>query len=179
MHTVLKQAIASLFLVFFCAFILGCASPPTIESIKAPDYSGEPKRLFVLSVVETDFGKGFSSAFHKKLIEIASNCGATLEISQVSPLELNSNVHLERMKNFNPDSVLAIARAGGTKDEYGRVMNVQYNVRLHDYPSEKIVWRAIFNNISPADGGERFAIMLTNKMREDQIFRSSCPVTKS
>ena len=112
----------------------------------------------------------------------ASRAGATAQLSMISSLELDDNVHLRRAKAFNADTVLSIRRNGGTKSQYGNIINVIYDSRLWDTGTNKVVWRSsaqFVRGLTPLpDRGQQLAIDITNKMKEDGIFRS-CAVVKN
>jgi hypothetical protein len=112
------------------------------------------------------------------MIPIAKECGAAIQIESISALQLDESIYDKKIKAFNPDSFLSVRRAGGTVSQNGGIILVIYDVKLTDMPSNKVVWRA---NIrfprginSIAERGEALAVDLTNKMKDDQIFRS-CP----
>lgn len=163
----------------FIAALAACVAPTTIVSNKAPDYAGEPKRIFVLTDVGTEFGEEYFESFRAKLITIAKDCGATLGISKISYLELDGRVHLNRVKQFNPDIVLYIRRRGGTT-RGGAIFHVVYDVRLIEYQSNQTVWRASADfhrggvGTAITERGQALAMGLTDKMKEDQIIFRSC-----
>jgi len=169
--------------IIVLSFVIGACAPATrVQSNKAQDYTSEPKRVFVLTDVGSDFGDEYAQAFQERLVGIARDCGAVIEVSRINPLELDNSARTARMKDFNPDVVLSIFRAGGTRNQSG-LFHVIYDVRLQDVQSKKMVWRANFNFyrggglIPVADRGRALAVDITNKMKEDGIVRS-CPVIK-
>ena len=172
-------------LTFISVLVSACFVAPTrIASNKSENYTSEPKRIFVLTDVGTEFGKDFSDSFQRKLTAIAKDCGAALELTRISSLELDENIHLNKMKAFNADTLLRVKRNGGTADQYGTLLHVIYDVRLVDAPSNKTVWRANIDfhrggiGIPITERGEVLAVDITNKMKEDKIFHS-CEIIKS
>ena len=162
---------------FLCA---ACAAPSRIVSNKAADYTQEPKRLFVVTDIGTDWGMDFFNAFKARLGPIVAECGGVLEISRISSLELDENVHVRKAVAFKADSLLSIRRNGGTKDQYGGTIDVIYDSRLHDIKSNKVVWRSSTRfaraPLFPiAERGQTLAIELTNKMKTDGLWHN-CPV---
>jgi hypothetical protein len=163
--------------------VSACAPQTKIATNKAQSYSGDPKRIFVLTDIGSDFGADFGEAFRAKLTSIAAQCGAEMEVSRISSLELDENVHNIRMKKFGPEAVLSIRRNGGTKNQYGALIHVIYDVRLIDARSDKVVWRANTNfyrggtAIPLKDRAETLAIDLTNQMKTDGIFHA-CELIK-
>ena len=172
-----RVAIVALSLVLWA-----CAPATRVQSNKAQDYANEPKRVFVLTDVGSDFGDEYAQAFQERLTGIAKDCGAVLEVSRVSSLELDNSARTTRMNEFKPDVVLSIFRAGGTRNQYG-LFHVIYDARLQDVESKKLVWRANFSFhrggglIPIADRGRALAVDITNRMKQDGIVRS-CPVIK-
>lgn len=158
-----------------------CAAPTKIESNKSASYTGEPQRIFVLAEAVDEWGNGFVSGFEKQLVEVLRQCGATVQLSRIGKLDLNDKARAEEMRRFNPDAVLSLRRNGGTKSQYGNVLNVIFDARLLDVKSNSNVWRSSStvvrgsSAIDVAERGETFAVELTNKLKQDQIFRS-CPI---
>lgn len=161
--------------------VSACVNPTKITSNKAPGYSKELKRLFVITDIGAEYGAVYADTFGSKLQAIAKDCGVELEISRVVPLELDSSKHVTRMKAFNPDAVLHIRRNGGTKDQYGNLFHVIYDSRLIDMPGNKAVWRSSTGfwrggtAIPIAERGEALAVDLTNKMKQDGLL-GACKV---
>jgi hypothetical protein len=157
-----------------------CAAPSRIVSNKAADYQKEPKRLFVVTDIGTDWGNDFFNAFRTRLATIVRECGATMEVSRITSLELDENIHLRRATAFKADSILSVRRNGGTKDQYGGLIEVIYDSRLVDMQTTKVAWRSNTRfaraPLFPlAERGQTLAVELTNKMKIDGIFHS-CPV---
>jgi len=103
-----------------------------------------------------------------------------MEISYISSLVLDENVYANKMKAYKSDSLLSIKRAGGTRSAEGVLIQVNYDVKLIDVPTNKTVWRAateVYRGMMVPDveRGQSFAVVLTNRMKTDKIF-SSCPL---
>lgn len=179
----LPQTLGSWVGVLLGAVLLGaCVTPSKIASNKADSYSKEPRRLFIITDIGSEFGNDFFGSFERRITSIAQDCGAVLQISRLSNLELDQNVHANRLKTFGADTLLTIRRNGGTRNEYG-LYHVVYDARLVDVQSNKLVWRADTNfyrgsMLTPiAERGEALAVDLTNRLKEDQVFRG-CAVIK-
>src|SRR5580765_4544364 len=154
---------------FGLLLVSACAAPTQISSNKAQDYTAQPTRLFVVTDVGSDFGNEFANSFHAKLINIASECGSAAEVSRISALELDDSTRRREIDGFKPDVFLSIRRNGGTKMSSGQLVDIQ---------SKRIVWRAAVTfyrggTIIPStDRGAALAVDITNKMKEDHIFRT-------
>ena len=165
-----------------CLLAYACAPQTKIASKKATDYSAEAKRIFVVTDVGTDFGNEFGDAFQNKLTAIAESCGAVMQVDRISSLELDEDVHLKKMKEFDANVLMSVRRNGGTKNQYG-LFQVYYDVRLVDIALNKTVYRANVDfsrgpiTIPLATRGEALAVDITNKMKEDGIVHG-CPVIK-
>jgi hypothetical protein len=166
------------------ATLAACAPSTRITSNRSTDYAGEPRRLFVISQASMDFGKEFGDAFDQGLIAIGKECGATVQVSDMTALELDQKIHLERLKAFGPDAVLMVRRSGGMRNAYGHVMSLDFDVMLGDPNTNKAVWRANVYNFARGGGltsdaarGRTLAVDMTNKMKFDQVWRS-CPLLK-
>ncbi len=164
------------------AILSGCVLPTTITSNKSPTYKTEPKQIFVITDVGSEFGDEYFNAFQKKMTSITKDCGANITMSRITPLELDESTHLKKIKEFNADSIISIKRNGGTRDQY-RLFHVIYDIKLLDVRSNKIIWRAETNfyrggTIIPLqERGEALAIDITNKMKEDKLF-NNCKIIK-
>ena len=170
-------------LIFVSVFLTACAipyAPARISSNKAPTYSKEAKRLFVMTDIGSEVRQLYADAFKKKIQVFAKQCGMELETSTLNALELDSSVHTTRMKTFNADTVLQIRRNGGTTYQ-GVLIWAIYDVKLIDLATGSTVWRAKFNFqlggdfSSEAARGEALATDLSNKMKVDGVF-GSCKV---
>lgn len=170
-----------LFVLLICGIVSGCAATTRTKTNRANDYNGQPKRLFVITDIGTDFGSQFSNAFQNKIKSIAKDCGVVVDIAYLSVLELDESRYDRQMMGFRPDTVLSIKRNGGTKSAEGVLFHVIYDSKLIDMSTKKLVWRAQTDfyrggfAIPVEERGESLAIDLTNKIKEDKIFRS-CPL---
>ncbi len=158
--------------------LTACVAPTQIASNKAQDYTAQPKRLFVVTDVGSEFGDEFANSFQTKLIAIASDCGTSAELSRISALELDDRARAREIDTFKPDSFLSVRRNGGTKLTNGAIVDVIYDVRLVDVETKRIVWRAAVTFyrggtaiVSTAERGAALAVDITNRMKEDKIFR--------
>ena len=164
------------------AWLAGCAAPPSrIQTSKAEGYSKQPKRMFVLSTAGNDWGNEFANSFESRITAIGTACGTTVQVSRINPLELDENVHANRMKAFNPDAILTVRNNGGTKSAYGALIDVIYDLSLRDVQANKLVWRANVRFVRGAtlrsltERGETLAIEITNKLKQEGLL-AGCPV---
>ena len=176
-----KTTILALSSLLLCA----CVAPTQISSNMAQDYTAQPKRLFVITDVGSDFGDAFANSFQSKLLNIAADCGSALQLSRISTLELDDSARRSEIATFKPDTFLSIRRNGGTKLQSGQIVDIIYDVRLIDIQSKRIVWRAAVTFyrggtavVSAAERGTALAVDITNKMKEDHVFRA-CEVIKT
>lgn len=174
-------------LVLPLLYVSGCVAPTEIVSTKAERILVEPKRVFLIIDIGDDFGQEFFDSFNRKMDSIVKDCGAQLSISQVKPLELDQSTHTTLMKAFRPDALLLLGKSGSVHKVYQGgtplLYNVSYDVRLFEQPANVPVWRAgvtFFRGgtvIPLKKRGEALAVEITNKMKQDKIFRS-CEVIK-
>ena len=61
--------------------IIGCAPVSRITTNKNSDYEREPRKMFVISHVGTEFGEQFGSSFQTKFVTTAKECGVEVEVS--------------------------------------------------------------------------------------------------
>ena len=174
-------------LALVCTFLAGCAPATKIASNKAAGYSFEPKRMFIFTDIGSEFGNDFATAFQTKFTSIAQDCGVAVGLSRMSKLELDENIHINRMKSFNADTLLSIRRSGGTRRDLtdSGIFHVIYDIRLMDVQSSKVVYRATSDfyrggTVIPiTERGEALAVDITNKMKEDQVLRGCAPIKTS
>jgi len=159
------------------AVAAGCAAPSHIATNKSQAYTAEPKRVFVVDAMGPDMGRDFSDGFDGRLQALMRGCGAESRVTRVSTLELDERKRIDSMRQFGPDSLMRITRTGGTKDQYGNLINAVYDVQLMDMKSNATVWRA---NVRFARGitfdmkerGGAMATEIVDKMKADGLFRS-------
>ncbi|PRC91792.1 hypothetical protein [Solimicrobium silvestre] len=171
--------------VLICGALSACVIPAQIETNKAASYTDEPKRIFVITDIGSEWGKDFANGFQQKMTSIAKVCGADSQFLFVSGLELDSVKPDAQMQAFHPDTLLSIKRVGYILDPTGKVVVTQnYDVRLLDVKTNKTVWRAnmkfsgtngeMISSLmySKSERGESLAMDMTNRMKDDKIFRS-------
>jgi hypothetical protein len=91
------RSIGYLFVSAMCALICGCAAPTRIATNKGL-LSGRRQTYVHPCPCGGWFLQRIRHAFKSKMISIAKDCGTVVEISEISPLELDKNVHMNRMK---------------------------------------------------------------------------------
>jgi hypothetical protein len=117
------------------------------------------------------------------LAEFTPHCGPYKK-SDSAQSTLDDSTRRREIDGFKPDVFLSIRRNGGTEISTGQLVDVIYDVRLVDIQSKRIVWRAAVTfyrggTIIPStDRGAALAVDITNKMKEDHIFRT-CEVIKA
>ena len=170
--------------VCLLSIVAACAPETKITTNKMPDYVGNPKRLFVFSRIEGDFGDEFTPTFNDMFVKIAKECGADAELVTTLPESSDNQDSMAKMKAFNPDTVLSITRGAGlaTRPDMLTPSSVTvartYNLQLIELPSQKTVWRAnaVFRRgsglVKGSDRGQTLAIEITDRMKSDGIFRS-------
>jgi hypothetical protein len=146
----------------------GCAPHTVIASTRVEGYSQMLSSLFVLSQVGSE-GEVSAERFEKKLTETGAACGIRIGITTMRRLDLNPDVHLERMKLFAPEHVLMLKQAGGIT---GDVHWEYYDARLLELP-KTMIWRADVrlnrDGTLFGDPGEILAIDLLRKLRDDRF----------
>ena len=89
-----------------------------------------------------EFGPVFDQTFLSKTAQFTRECGVTVQGATITGLELDQDAYLAAIRAFNPDGLLLLRRAGGTKDPYGRLIHVAFNIEFVDSKSSRTVWRA-------------------------------------
>lgn len=164
-------------LIVLSGLAAGCAPSTRLVTNKAPDYRADPKRIYVLFPAVDEFGQVFDQTFLSKTAEFTRPCGATVQGTTITGLELDQNASLAAVRAFNPDALLVLRRAGGTKDPYGRLIHVAFNIEFVDGRSSRTVWRAkadfhrggLLIPIEPR--AETFAADVTGRLKADGILK--------
>ena len=163
-----------LVLPLFCAF----ADPIKIGSVKTPLYRTEPQRLFVLADFGSQFGPEFGESFQREFLSNAKDCDLEADVSLKTPLDLDEDAHLVKLRAFKPDTVMLINRHGGQVDRNGRQLSMVYSVKLIEVKSGNTTWEAIVDfprdstSIPIAQRGRSLAIELANDMKKSQLLLS-------
>jgi hypothetical protein len=180
----IKTKLKKVILLIALGVATGRAISTPVESNKAASYPGDPKRIFVITDIGTEWGKKYADAFQQKMTEVARTCGANTHFFYLTSLELEPPKPEAQILAFHADAVLSIRRDGGVKDKFGNVKVQNYDIRLLDVKTDKLVWRARVNFsgkaiemitaliYSKADDGEALASDLTDKMKADLVFRT-------
>jgi hypothetical protein len=157
----------------------GCALSTRLTTNQARDYKGNPRRIYVVFHSVDEYGPTFDRTFIAKSSQLAKDCGAALEGTTITGLELDKNAYLVAVKAFNPDTVLVLRRAGGTKTEFGQLLYLLLNIELVDVPANRIVWRAKADfhrgsSLIPIEQrAEALATDITGRLKADGILK--CP----
>jgi hypothetical protein len=178
----MKHAKPSLLLALVALLLVACAPATKMVSNKAGNWQSQPKRLFVVTDVGSDFGDEYYKSFEEKTTSILRDCGVTAGFSRITELELDRDIHVNRVKAFGADTVLTVRRNGGTRSQ-NALFHVIYDVVLMDAPSGKIGWRARTDFyrggtavFTPAERGASLAIDITNKMKDDGLLGTCAPI---
>ncbi|WP_342050453.1 MULTISPECIES: energy transducer TonB [unclassified Cupriavidus] len=161
--------------------LAGCAPATVKQTNRATDYTGTPKRLFVIAGKGMGWGPEFSDAFQQKFSEIGSQCGIVTTFEEVSGLELDlERTIANRATQFNADTVLFIAQGGGVvMMPAGNRVSIHYSATLRDIAQRRAVWRGGFEFgrggtvITLAERGAVFAIDLSNSLKDDALMQGA------
>jgi hypothetical protein len=126
-------------MVFWIVMGTGCSATTSIMSSKAPDFRDRLTDMFVISQVGSR-EEISADLFKTELEQRARGCGIRLGVSNVSPVELDPEIHLVRMKSFGARYLLTLAAAGGTRNNR-TITQATYDARLYEGPT-RMVWRA-------------------------------------
>src|SRR6185295_10549054 len=108
-----------------CSFVTGCTSVK-VQATKDPQSVHKLGRLFVV-INHGDLGnQPYSTDLANNIRSVLSNSPPALEVSIVSPLELDERVHEDRIKQFNSDAVLVIRLTTAVLSEYGGYPTLKY-----------------------------------------------------
>jgi len=122
---------------------VGCAGRAHIESRKRADFDKKLDR--VLIVFDHDrLGRSFMEAFKKRFAAELRSRGVESRYAITSgALDVESAPSLEKQaKDFRASSILALAPAGGTVNQYGALRDAKLDGKILDVAMGKLVWRA-------------------------------------
>jgi hypothetical protein len=172
--------------VGLCLILFGCAPTAEIASNKTADYSGRPRKLFVLEVIDTyKFGgPDLLHAFQKHLDHQLRECGVEAThfsreppVAGSAPLSpTNPDVLATRaaIASARPDALLSIGEKS-YRATNGDLTEAQYLLRLKDLQSGSEVWTATVT-LAPHRGtlsaGEELAGDVVSRLKQDGILRS-------
>ena len=168
--------------LWMCGFVVlalafsGCATTHS-QSVKQADYAGHPKRVYILVLPElyNQIGADFAQGSVAKLSDAVTKCGGTVKAHVSSALELDPSGQTSEIRAFNPDVVMSMNFAGGTRDQYGGWLPARIDVRLWQPGAKQLAWR---DTSSVSAGGltpvsarvESFVKDLIQRMRTDGVF---------
>lgn len=156
-------------------FLFGCASETRFQTNKVNDYAKSIKKMQIILNIADDYGPEFLNSFQKKIISILKECGTEVQVEMLSNQERDGRLR-QRIETFKPETLLYINQ---TKRIVGSINAAEYDMKLHDLSSDKLVWRAtaLFDRwdtrlVSTNSRGSALAVDLRNQMTKDKILRS-------
>lgn len=164
-------------ILFFYLMLIGCTAPTSITSKKDPAFDRKIERLFVVSFLSAAFGDSFAKYFEGSMISFFSSMPKTLNVEFLTVLELDLDLSIYdmKMKQFKPDTVMIVRAVGGTKNEFGQIIDTNIDISLFEPESEKIrklIWRAkvFFTPLGGEKGNANVLAMgIINKLVEDGL----------
>jgi S1-C subfamily serine protease len=168
------------------ATLVGACTPSTrIAAVKATDYTAQPKRLFVVAVLDgsvtSDNRRDFSEALQRSI----HACGVAVEVFLKSPLSFD-DVEAQHRLAFQPDTVLIVRPLSRATNGYGAVIGTVHLAELSvaaapELPGApaKVVWKAEIGMglvyVNHEVIGETLAQDLANRMKGDGLFPGCRP----
>ena len=143
MNAALKLNLAGLAAVGL--LVAGCTSV-TIKATRDPHAVHRVERLFVVINHGDLSHESYSQQLAASLASLLSNPPPVIEISVVSPLELDEKIHDRQLQQFKPDAVLVIRLTTAVVSEYGGYPTLQYDASLFDPKTERRLWRGSVNS---------------------------------
>jgi hypothetical protein len=150
------------FRIALIALLLSIVSSCTSISVKSnKDASASRKinRLFVI----VNHGEVNDQKYSNELIQSLKNCLSNspvqLEFSVMTPLDLNPEMHQEKVRAFDAEAVLVISVSTYVINEFGGYPTILYDASLFDPEQKKRLWRGAINN----SGG---TALMKRRMRE-------------
>lgn len=181
--------------IFLAAVCAGCSASTQIETNKAADYIGQPKRLFVVEAMGHQI-RGSIASFQATFSQAMSKCGVAVEFADVpatsSPLALDNKETIaekallnQKAAKFKPDSILSLAETSYTQHtntnlNLTSISAMTYLITLSDVVTKRNVWKAeVKVNVNLSfDPGPQFATDIASRMTQDGVLRSCAPTAK-
>ena len=153
----------------------------TIEHVKAQDYGGNPKRIFVFNELDTHFDRRAADGFGPAIQAELARCGVASAAYRRNSMQLDSEAKLRAaMLDFKPDAVLDMRQSDRHSFD-GDVRAGTYVLTLRDLSQKRDVWKAsmILGSgsrlfVSRAPAGAEFAAGIVGQLSRDGVL-ASCP----
>jgi PBP1b-binding outer membrane lipoprotein LpoB len=147
MNAIFISAIKFASILATSIIIAGCASSNTkvesrIQVAKVPDFS---KMFIAFNVESRFFNKDIASGLQQSLLTSLASCGVVAEVYVKDPLDLKpQQTFIDKMKVFNPDSLLSVVRTGGNVviGQGGNNAKFDVTLRLYKTNPRQEVWTA-------------------------------------
>lgn len=164
------------------AFALAaCVRVSVGEHVKAQDYNGDPKRMFVSNALDTRFDARAADGFGSDIRAELARCGVTSTVYRRDSLQLDAEAKLrDAMLTFRPDTVLDMRQSERFSYD-GEARSGTYVLTLRDLGQKRDIWKAnmglgagsrLYVNRAPA--GAEFAAGVVGQMSQDGVLKS-CP----
>jgi hypothetical protein len=170
-----RWLVCSLALVYVLA-LSACATTRS-QSNKQASYSGHPDRIYVIVLpqLSDQMGADFSQQAIARFSDEVAKCQGRVRSHISSPLELDASSQAAEAKAFNPDVVMSMNFAGGTRDRAGGWLPARIDVRMWQPGGTQLVWRAVSSisagGLAPVSTRvDSFMKDLVARMRNDGVF---------
>lgn len=153
-----------------------CASCATtwVASNKAPDYTGQPKKIFFrVEVAQADplFGAAFIQALEQEIASSLQARQVQFSYTPFDPVSLETAADIEkRIADFAPDVVLTITKTVPYNTEDMQIN--QLDVKLMAVGQDKILWRGSVNRQGVwvgRKGGTACARSIVSRLQKDGV----------
>lgn len=171
----------ALLLSLFSLILNGCSMPirePKLAEFNILRLPSEPKEIKRISIVKSGkFEYIGNEPFGAKMASLFEKCNIAVQMITISPLDLDESIYDKKIKDFKPDSILYVKNRGSNtiRMQSSYISSQYFDIDLISINKE-LIWNAhvtIFPEGSGAsfkNRSERFAIELSNKMKEGNVF---------
>ena len=162
--------------------LTACVGANVGEHVRAADYSGDPKRVFVINGLDSKFSQKAVDSFGREIQVRLASCGVAALVVRPNRMELNAAARMgEAVSSFKPDAVLNIRQTERVSRD-GSTMFGEYVLTLTDVERKREVWKASISLSTfmgeRERGGPEFAATLIRQLTADAVLRS-CPPSAS
>ncbi len=172
--------ISWLFLLSFPLF--GCATTQTEISSKRGEEARNPVDSMVVVSHLAKGNESWAGTFETTLVREMKKTGLRAKVQTVSPGagESEKARYTAELKAFDPATILVVKLLGGTKNQYGDIMEERFDATLfrnaRRKTDRKVLWNARIT-LKPGGSqmsGSAYGVLardLVNQLRADQVIR--------
>jgi hypothetical protein len=128
------------FLFGALGILLSCSTTQLVSN-KDPNFNGSIERLYI--IIDVGNITGLGELFLNNVQKPFEKADVIVKVKGNTGVELNNDVAISEIKDFNPDSILKIGLTEGVIDSWGRLINGNFDFSIYNPETSNRIWRAI------------------------------------